>query len=139
VQKPSLRRPPPSERRTVLVVDDDAEACVMLQRMLERLGLTAVTASDGAKGLARLHEGGVDLVVTDIVMPVMDGFEVIRALRAEWPDLPVVAVSGVGDWDRLLRMALQLGADASVRKPVEPAALEEAIGLALASRRRPVP
>jgi CheY-like chemotaxis protein len=126
----------PPERGTALVIDDDAEACLVLQRMLERLGFAAVGALDGAKGLARLREGGIDLVVTDVVMPVMDGFEVIRALRAEWPDLPVIAISGVGDWDRLLRMAVQLGADASIRKPVEPQALEEAVALALGSRRR---
>jgi len=120
----------------VLVIDDDAEARAVLQRMLERLGFAAAAAPDGAKGLARLREGGVDLVVTDIVMPVMDGFEVIRALRAGWPSLPVIAISGVGDWDRLLRMAVQLGADASLRKPVDPRALAEAIELALGSRRQ---
>jgi CheY-like chemotaxis protein len=107
-----------SNRPSVLVIEDRADMRDLLKRILERAGYAVVTAADGVEGMARFRAGEFDLVVTDIMMPVMDGFEVIRTLRAEGSDVPIVAVSGVDDWHKLLRMALGLGANAGLQKPV---------------------
>jgi CheY-like chemotaxis protein len=106
------------ERPSVLLIDDDADARDLLRRTLERAGFAAVAARHGAEGMARFGSDEFGLVITDIMMPVMDGFEVIRAVRAASGEVPIMAVSGAHDWDRFLRMALLLGADAALRKPV---------------------
>jgi CheY-like chemotaxis protein len=66
--------------------------------------------------LARLD--GCSLVITDILMPEMDGFELIRRLVADRPSLPIVATSGATDWPAYLHMATSLGAKAVLHKPV---------------------
>jgi CheY-like chemotaxis protein len=129
--RPSLQSSA-SHRPAILVVDDDEDMRTLLQRILRRAGFMAATAADGAEGLARFRDGAFDLVITDMVMPVMDGIEVIRALRAERPDLPIVAVSGAGDWDPLLHMAVSLGASAALRKPVRAAELVQTVKQLLA-------
>jgi CheY-like chemotaxis protein len=100
------------------VIDDNADMRDLLKRILDRAGYAAATAADGAEGLGLFRRGEFGLVITDIMMPVMDGFEVIRALRAGSTDVPIMAISGVDDWDKLLRLALDLGANAALQKPM---------------------
>ena len=90
-----------------------------------------MTAAHGIDALkcARTHR--IDVVVTDILMPGMRGTELLRALQTERPGLPVIAVSGVEEWTEWLRIAKQLGASASLRKPVLASQLLEAVKQAL--------
>jgi CheY-like chemotaxis protein len=111
----------------ILVVDDDEGMRDLLQRMLERAGFAVFTAAHGREALARIRARRVDAVVTDMVMPEMDGIELIRALVAEYPGLPIIAISGMHDWSNYFRMALRLGAKAGLQKPVSPASLIRAV------------
>ena len=91
--------PPPSAPRgaeTVLLVEDDVGVRGVARRVLERNGYTVIEAGHGADALRCVAErdGAVDLVLTDVRMPVMDGRELARHLRAERPDLRVVLMSG---------------------------------------------
>lgn len=109
---------PSGPQATVLVVDDDEAMRNLLRRRLERAGSIVVTAIDGREALERFRSHQIDAVVTDMVMPEMDGIELIRTLLAERPRLPIIAISGVHDWADYLRMAIDLGAKASIQKPV---------------------
>jgi two-component system, chemotaxis family, chemotaxis protein CheY len=97
----------------VLVVDDEADLRFILRRCFDRAGYDVLEAGDGAAALRSVQEVRPDLVVTDLVMPVMDGFELIRRLRADpvTADIPIIVVSS--NW------TMASGADAAVGKPFE--------------------
>ena len=87
---------PTPQRRRVLVAEDDPVVRTMLQRLLQEAGFEVRTARHGdeALGLALRGSGAFDLVVTDVRMPVMDGWELGRRLRERWPNLPLLFISG---------------------------------------------
>jgi CheY-like chemotaxis protein len=124
---PTAASPPSDPRHTILVIDDEEAMRGLLSRMLRRAGFVPVTAANGREALERFRERHIDAVVTDMVMPEMDGIEVIRALLAERPGLPIVAVSGVHDWADYLALATTLGAKAGLRKPVRSSELVQAL------------
>ncbi len=106
-----------ASQRTVLVVDDALTVRELQRTILERAGHAVVTAADGVLALARLAEGGIDLVVTDVEMPNMDGFTLTERIRTrrDLASLPVIIVSSRADEaDR--RRGLEAGADAYVVK-----------------------
>ena len=111
--------------KTVLLVEDDPALRDMLAKTLQRAGFTVVTAIHGVDALAQLRALSVDIVVTDILMPEIDGFELIRTLHAKWPDLPIVAMSGIADTPNFRNLALKFGAKAALSKPVNRAHLVE--------------
>ena len=115
----------PAASPAVLLVEDDPALLDMLSKTLERVGFTVVTAVHGADALAQMHTLSADIVVTDILMPEMDGFELIRTLRAKWPELPIVAMSGIEDTPNFRNQALKFGAKAALSKPVNRAHLVE--------------
>ena len=81
--------------KTILIIDDDDLVRESLGYLLKADGYGIITASDGNQGLARLAETSVDLVVTDILMPRLDGLEFIQRIReAGGHDLPILAISG---------------------------------------------
>jgi CheY-like chemotaxis protein len=123
---------PATPAATILVVDDDDAMRELMSRMLQRAGFTAVTAVNGRDALERFHERHIDAVVTDMVMPEMDGLELIRALRAARPGLPIIAVSGVHDWADYLKLATTLGASGGLRKPIRSVELLQAMRECLA-------
>jgi two-component system, OmpR family, response regulator len=103
---------------TILVADDDAHICDVVQYALERDGHRIVTAADGARALALVEQGGIDLVVLDILMPEMDGLEVCRKLRSRG-NLPIIFLSSRGEEiDRVV--GLELGGDDYLAKPFSP-------------------
>ena len=104
--------PPTVVSRTVLVIDDEVLVRDVVARMIEDLGYTAVTATDGASGLAMLDHQQIDAVLVDLTMPRMSGADVITAVRERRPKLPVILCSG---FDRDGRGPVQ--ADAYLPKP----------------------
>lgn len=105
-------------RAIVMIVDDDENLRTLLARMLVRNGYDALTAIHGLDALRCLCRKAVDLVVSNMLMPEMDGAELLRTLRIEHPGLPVIAMSGAGDWKEYLRIAANLGAKAALQKPI---------------------
>ena len=79
---------------TILVIDDDVQINKLLNKMLVRDGHQVHTAKDGVEGLRSFNQFKPDLVITDIVMPKKDGFEVIKELLEFHPMLPIIAISG---------------------------------------------
>ena len=112
-----LMRTPTSQRgkRRVLVVDDSPIVRDLLTELLSSVGLDVRSAGDGAQALQSLNERAADLIVCDVEMPVMDGFELLRQLRERPERIPVVMVTTRGTVsDRA--MAAALGADALIVK-----------------------
>jgi two-component system response regulator MprA len=104
--------------RNVLVVDDQASNLVGLSRILAFLGFEPTTATNGVEALAALRAHGADLVLLDISMPVMGGFETLSTIRAD-PQLnavPVLMVSGTDDETQIDRCR-ELGASGFLLKP----------------------
>jgi CheY-like chemotaxis protein len=102
----------------ILVIDDEAAVRKVIVRMLTSAGHEVSAAPDGAAGLRLWREAGADLVMTDLHMPEMNGLEVIRALRAAAPTLPVIAMSGTGAAREDLTQAVrQLGSVGILGKP----------------------
>jgi DNA-binding response OmpR family regulator len=107
---------------TILLIDDDPLVAFTVERMLEGGGFTVIRAPDGEKGLQVLKERTVDLVITDLIMPVKEGIETIREIRELSTTLPVIAVSGGGGHGssgNYLRMAQALGATEVLAKPFD--------------------
>ena len=107
-------------RRTILVADDRSENRVLLANMLQPLGFEVVEAADGEECLARLGENRIDLLLVDLVMPGVDGFEVARRVRtsAEWRHLPVIAVSA-SVYEEHQQQSVEAGCSDFLAKPVD--------------------
>src|SRR4051794_18838537 len=80
----------------VLVIDDDVTIRATIQAVLELHGFEVVLAEGGSAGLKALRGGGYDLVIVDVFMPNMDGFETIKLMRELDPTMPIIVVSGFG-------------------------------------------
>lgn len=113
----------------VLVVDDNALARASLAEMLTRAGFEVTQAASGEAALAALGAREVDAVVADIIMPGMDGIELIGKIRRNHPKVRVIAVSGAHKTSSIdyLKMASRLGADSVLAKPIAAADLVEAV------------
>jgi two-component system response regulator CpxR len=99
----------------ILIVDDDEELASLLTELLTREGFTVDTRNDGRRGLAAALGGGYDLLVLDVMLPGLDGFEILRRVRRE-TRLPVLMLTARGeDEDRIV--GLELGADDYLPKP----------------------
>jgi CheY-like chemotaxis protein len=113
----------------ILVVDDDPMVCMAIEVLLRRHNFEVVVTDGGEAGLGALDLGGIDLMIVDIFMPHMRGFESIRIFHERAPAIPLVAMSGYAFSNLnapapdFLRMALELGASRCLRKPFTPAAL----------------
>ncbi len=113
----------------ILIVDDEEHDRLLPQQILERAGHETVLASDGEEALDLYRDSAVDVVVTDLQMPRVNGLELIRALRALSPPPAIIALSGAGYAQ--LRTAQAAGADATLNKPVDPQGLLTAIAMAV--------
>ncbi len=105
----------------VLVLDDEEEVRRVLVRALRSAGHQAIEAENGRDGLELVKSEPVDLVITDLVMPEVDGLEFIKDLARLRPGTKVIAISGGGIWDKqsLLTLAGMLGALRTLEKPFE--------------------
>lgn len=102
--------------KTILVVDDELGYREMLQMDLSRQGFHVLTAGSGPEALQILDKAKVDLVVTDMKMPKMDGLMTTVEIRKKFPSLPIVLMTGYALEDTM-KQALQFKATTSLRKP----------------------
>ena len=130
MNSPTEQRPPDNASSSptalaVLVVDDTATNRQILQVFLKKLGFRVDTAVDGAKAIERFVEGQPDLVLMDVMMPVMDGYEATRRIKQLCGDrwVPVVFLSAL-DKEENLVMGLDAGGDDYLHKPVNFVVLE---------------
>lgn len=114
--------------KVVLVIDDVKSVLQLIRGSLIDHPVDVLTASDGGSGLALAQEVTPDLVLLDLALPVMDGWDILAALRADpaTKQVPVVIVTAHGDSDTAAR-ARQLGADGFISKPFRPAELRRII------------
>ena len=104
---------------SVLIVDDDRELCELVAELLSEEGFAVEVENDSERGLERACAGAPSLVVLDVMMPGMNGFEVLRRLRAAGSRLPVLMLTARGDdVDRIV--GLEIGADDYLPKPFNP-------------------
>lgn len=120
----------------ILVVDDDPDMRDALQMILESGGYSVVMAEDGEQCLAKLKEEQPDLLILDLLMPRMDGFEVCKALKdpryAKHSRMPIIILSSVQEGVSQRRYELETGVrldvDDYVEKPIESSVLLERVG-----------
>ncbi len=121
----------------ILIVDDEPNIREILGHLLECIGHTPIEAGSGLEALKLCDEGDLDVVITDLTMPDFSGMELIREIRANYPDIRIVAVSGNSDrypGDGLFA-AKQAGASATVQKPFALNDIRDAIDLVLSPIR----
>ena len=115
----------------ILVVDDEPDLRYLLRRSFERAGHEVTDAGHGAAALEAVHHCLPDLVVTDMMMPVMDGAELIRRLRADPATAQIPILAATGD------AQLAVGADAVLTKPYQPRQLVAAANALMAHKADP--
>ncbi len=102
--------------KTVLVVDDERVIRNLLRRTLDREGYRVVTASDGVEALERLSGTRIDIVISDIMMPNMDGMELLVEIKCNYPLIPVILITGFsGKFTG--KQAMEAGAEDFIVKP----------------------
>ncbi len=113
----------------ILVIDDDDVAREILGEILEKAGFSYEAASNGRIGIRLHREKPFNLIITDIIMPDMEGIETMQELRHISPTVKIIAVSGGGhlDADNYLIMAKKLGAQLTFAKPFDPQKLVQGI------------
>ncbi|MBU1004090.1 MAG: response regulator transcription factor [Proteobacteria bacterium] len=121
----------------ILVIDDDMELCTLLTEYLTPEGFAITTENDGEKGLAAAKRGQHDLIILDVMLPGMNGFDVLHSLR-EASSVPVIMLTARGeDVDRVV--GLEMGADDYLPKPFLPRELVARIRAILRRARREGP
>ena len=115
----------------ILVVDDDHFARAFCRQILEEEdGYQTVEAESVDEGLQIIREGGIDLVISDLVMPDKTGLDMVEILRLEYPSLGVILITGYGTVESAVK-AMKLGALDYIRKPLNPAEFKIVVGRAL--------
>jgi two-component system response regulator GlrR len=123
-------------RATILVVEDDPVLRRLLGTVLKLRGYTVLSAEDGVQALKVLgnHDGKIDLVLADIIMPVMDGWQLLTTLRESHPALPVILLTSLEEAKPTAERAEAMGAAACLFKPIDPVSLmsgvDEVLGAA---------
>lgn len=110
----------------ILVVDDEVKECELLERFLERKGYDVTTSCSGMHALEKVKSKKPDIVLLDIIMPEMDGIEVLRRIREFDKDVCIIMVTVVNDKSVGME-ALKIGADEYVTKPIDLNYLEKVI------------
>ena len=110
------------------MIDDDPMVAMAIEVCLQRQGLEVTIADGGEAGMRELESGHFDVMIVDVFMPHMRGFDSVRLFHERRPDIPIIAISGYAfaNTERapdLLRMAIELGAACCLRKPFTPDAL----------------
>ena len=121
-------------RGNILIVEDDAAMREMLREALADDGYAVETAADGRQGVERVRKGGIDLVVSDVKMPDLDGLDLLREIKAVTPSPHVITITAFGSIDTAIR-AVKLGAFDYITKPFQVDQLILSVEKALAERQ----
>jgi len=121
-------------RTTVLIVDDDRQVRQLCRITLEKSGYIVKAVSNGREALAEIRKAAFDLIVLDLSMPDMDGFEFLKIARAELPKLKILVISGFLS-GTLLKAAKLFGASATLAKPFEPNSLLSLVSEVLSDKK----
>lgn len=123
---------------TVLIADDDEAVLTMLRKVIRSNGMNAETVSSGGEVLAALDQHTYDLILLDINMPGLDGFEVVQRIRRRGLKVPIILISGrKEDYDTLY--GLDIGADDYITKPFNPVTLGAKVKALLRRSRSELP
>jgi DNA-binding NtrC family response regulator len=120
-------------RATILVVEDDAAMRAFLREVLEEDSHTVEEAAGGRAGVERVRQGGIDLVISDVKMPDLDGLDMLREIKAVTPSPHVITITAFGSIDTAIR-AVKLGAFDYITKPFDVDQLNLSVQKALAER-----
>jgi CheY-like chemotaxis protein len=119
------------------MIEDDDAVRGLFRAILEPVGYVVSEAATAWEGIGRYREVPTDLVLTDVDMPGGTGMDVVRQLRADYPGVKILVVSGSNAADELRREAHRLGADAILGKPVGVDELRSAVALVAQGHERP--
>lgn len=125
-----------AEARPVLVVDDNPLTARWVESLVRRMGFEVIVAFDGEDAIRQLAEQPVGTVISDVEMPVMNGFDLLQFIRLRWPELPVILMSATSNAERR-EAARRFGAMAFLEKSVNSDQLAALIG-ARTHRNEPV-
>ena len=118
----------------ILVIDDSAVVRELLEQMLRLTGHDVAVAGNGKEGLDQLRRQQVELVITDLFMPEKEGLETIQELRRDFPNIPIIAMSGEPGMPSLLGIAKRFGAMKTIEKPFDRNEMMAAVEEVLKSR-----
>jgi len=125
--------------KTILVVDDETDIRSVYAELLGDLGCRVLSEPDGPSALACVKQGaGIDLVITDYMMPEMNGLKFIKSLRAMRPSVPVIMITGFTSVDNYLQ-SKSLGVFEYVEKPIRIEEFKRIVTAALGPRKGPAP
>lgn len=120
----------------ILIVDDEIEICKMLSRHFRYIGYEVDTASNGIEATEKLAQSSFQVVISDIVMPKMDGVGLLRVLKKQYPMIHIIMITGYVTLEHALS-CMRLGADTCVFKPLEDVTeLEDAVVNAVNALKR---
>lgn len=127
--------------KKILVADDQEYSRYLLETILTGSGYEVASACNGGEAWERLQQGDIDMVLTDILMPVMDGFTLCRRIRASdtLKNTPVVFYTATYTDERDEELAMRMGADAFLRKPLDPQSLVDSVESVFSQRRGRAP
>ena len=117
--------------KKILIIDDDERILTSLQDILAQEGYILSIASNGKEGLKKCETGEPDLIITDIIMPDIEGIELIRAIRRGNVNIPIIAMSGDFIGQKFLKAARLFGAIDTLLKPFSAKELKDKINRAL--------
>jgi len=106
----------------ILVVEDNESLSTVLRSAIQNTGHNVIEARNGISAVKVIRTEPIDLIITDVFMPGMDGLDLIRETKKEAPDIKIIAMTGGGeqfDEETCIKVALTLGADCGVEKPFE--------------------
>lgn len=115
-------------KKKILIIEDEPEVVMMMRARLEHEGYQVIACPDGTEGISMVHEEKPDLILLDIMMPKIDGFQVCRLLKEnpETRDIPVIFVTGL-EVNDVKQKVKESGADGAIQKPYEPKELLEKV------------
>jgi DNA-binding NtrC family response regulator len=116
--------------KRILVVDDQESMRDMLADLLDMMGYESCTVESGSQALEKLIASEIDLVITDLNMPEMDGLELMKRIKARSPGMPVIVITGYGTFNTE-RQVLSDGADGYIPKPCTINRVQETVNTAL--------
>jgi len=107
-----------SEKQSILLVDDDEQLCTSIGRMFERSGYKVTTAHDGREALDVLSDDNIDLVISDLRMPNVDGIELMEEIKRKKIDVPIIFLTAYGEIESYMDL-MNMGAFEYLNKPLD--------------------